>query len=105
MTGHNTGIRTRLGVLALTLLLTGMSVGIARAEPPETERQARRLFESAECTSGNCRDNVCCNEACTLPCQSCGTGTCLPIEKADDIPECTGNMTCNAKGKCVARGS
>jgi hypothetical protein len=48
MTGHNTGIRARLWVLALTLLLTGMSVGIARAEPPETERQARRLFESAE---------------------------------------------------------
>jgi hypothetical protein len=80
-------------------------VGACGTAPSHDKANGQLCETGAECTSGNCRDNVCCNEACTLPCQSCGTGTCLPIEKADDIPECTGNMTCNAKSKCVARGS
>lgn len=43
------GVRTRrLWILALTLLLMGASAGNSAAELPETERQARRLFESAE---------------------------------------------------------
>ncbi len=25
----------------------------------------------------------------------------LPVKQADDVPQCTGRMTCNKKGACV----
>ena len=56
----------------------------------------------SQCTSGFCKDGVCCDSACTSPCQACGTGTCLAVKRTSDVPECTGTMTCNPKGNCVA---
>lgn len=57
----------------------------------------------SQCRSGHCTDGVCCDSACSDPCQTCGTGVCQSVKKADDVPECTGNSTCNPRGMCVAR--
>jgi hypothetical protein len=57
----------------------------------------------SQCKSGFCIDGVCCESACADPCQTCGTGACLAVKKADDVPECSGTMTCNPRGMCVAR--
>jgi hypothetical protein len=59
--------------------------------------------EGSQCASGFCKDGVCCDTACNSPCQTCGTGSCKSVRKADDIPECTGTMTCNNKSNCVTR--
>jgi hypothetical protein len=56
-----------------------------------------------QCRSGYCTDGVCCDVPCTDPCQTCGTGACQPVKKTDDVPECTGNNTCNPRGMCIAR--
>jgi hypothetical protein len=56
----------------------------------------------SQCLSGFCTDGVCCDTACNSPCQACGSGTCLAVKKTDDVPECTGTMTCNPRGMCVA---
>ncbi|HLK89070.1 MAG TPA: hypothetical protein VKZ18_04195 [Polyangia bacterium] len=55
-----------------------------------------------ECSSGFCKDGVCCNNACDQPCQSCSTGMCNSVKSGEDIPECAAPMTCNGKGKCVS---
>ena len=55
---------------------------------------------ASECASGFCRDGVCCTAACNAACQSCAGGTCHQITGADDNPECTGTMTCDANGVC-----
>ena len=57
-----------------------------------------------ECSSGLCVDQRCCNTACNLPCQTCVTGTCSPVNSADDA-ECTPTTTktCNASGACVLK--
>ncbi len=57
---------------------------------------------AGECASGFCKDHVCCNSACTDPCNSCATGTCTAVKNAADNPECIAPMSCNNKGKCVA---
>jgi hypothetical protein len=60
---------------------------------------------ASECTSGFCKDGVCCNNACTQACNSCApTGMCTAIKSGQDDPECVAPMTCNNKGKCVASG-
>ena len=69
----------------------------ARAAPrgrPQAERRALR--EPSECTSGFCKDGVCCNNACDGACRTCETGTCANVKRKPDPPECTGTMTCNA---------
>jgi hypothetical protein len=58
---------------------------------------------AGECASGFCKDGVCCKDACNDPCQSCTTGRCVTVRLRDDAPECTGSMTCNLWGSCVAR--
>jgi hypothetical protein len=57
---------------------------------------------AGECATGFCKDGVCCNSACTDACNSCATGTCTAVKKAEDAPECVAPMSCNNKGKCVA---
>jgi len=56
-----------------------------------------------QCVSGFCADGVCCNSACGDACQSCSTGTCSSVKRADDVPQCTGTKTCNPKGDCVTK--
>ena len=46
-----------------------------------------------ECTSGFCKDGVCCNNACDTPCRTCETGTCVDVRRKPDPPECYGTMT------------
>jgi hypothetical protein len=58
--------------------------------------------QAGECTSGSCKDGVCCNTACTGPCESCMGGTCRPVTKGFDAPECVAPMHCNATSRCVA---
>jgi len=56
---------------------------------------------ASECGSRFCKDGVCCNSACTGACESCSTGTCTPVTRKDDAPECVAPMRCNPSGKCV----
>jgi hypothetical protein len=56
-----------------------------------------------ECASTFCKDGVCCPVACTSPCYSCSTGSCVKVTSGDDVPECTTTSTCNASGVCLKR--
>lgn len=69
--------------------------------PPGNKPNGNLCGGASECASGFCKDGVCCNAACNSPCQSCGTGTCQPVKRAVDAPECVAPMSCNATGKCV----
>jgi hypothetical protein len=69
--------------------------------PPSNLPNGQLCASSGQCRSGFCADGVCCNSDCTTPCMACGTGICLAVTGADDVPECTGSKTCNPKGKCV----
>ena len=53
-----------------------------------------------ECSSGFCKDGVCCNNACDTPCRTCETGTCVDVRRKPDPPECYGAVSCNPTGKC-----
>ena len=104
---------------------TGTCQGYAAATDPERECGASASCDGAgaclprtvakkpngqtcartdECLSGFCTDGVCCNNACGSLCESCTTGTCQPVKRADDVPQCTGKMTCNSRGSCVSAG-
>jgi hypothetical protein len=75
--------------------------GACGLAPPPDLANGEICSSPDQCASGFCTDGVCCDSACKDPCQVCGTGTCQPVQRTDDIPECTDGMTCNAKGKCV----
>lgn len=75
--------------------------GACGSSPPPSKANGQLCGTGSECQSGFCSDGVCCNEACNQACQKCGSGTCESVVKTDDIPECSGTMTCNAKGRCV----
>ncbi len=64
---------------------------------------------AAECDSGFCVDNVCCESACGGICRACSNaktgaanGTCDQLTAGTDEPEdgCAGALTCNASGAC-----
>ncbi len=78
-------------------------VGACGTAAPPNLANGQLCGSGTQCLSGFCTDGVCCDTACTSPCQACGTGTCLVVKKTDDPPECTGTMTCNPHGACVAR--
>jgi hypothetical protein len=66
-------------------------------------KNGRACGEAAECTSLQCVDGVCCNQACTGTCYSCNqqgnVGTCTPVNGADDpsaSEACTGSDVCTA---------
>jgi hypothetical protein len=60
--------------------------------------------KGSECATGYCVDSVCCQNHCDKSCQACNSaGICQPVKKADDVPECTGTMTCDNRGTCVAK--
>lgn len=71
--------------------------------PPSNLANGQLCTIGSQCASRNCKDGVCCNSACSLPCQTCGTGVCLTVKRADDVPECAGVFTCNGAGTCVGR--
>ena len=76
--------------------------GVGACGPATSNLANGSLCNTAtQCASGFCADGVCCDGACDQPCQACGTGACLAVKKTDDVPECTGSMTCNPTGKCV----
>jgi hypothetical protein len=78
-------------------------VGACGTVSPPNLANGQLCSSGTQCLSGFCTDGVCCGTACSSPCQACGTGTCLTVKKTDDPPECTGTMTCNPHGTCVAR--
>ena len=55
------------------------------------------------CVTGYCKDGVCCDTACTTPCMSCSTGTCLAVKGKADTPECAGSKSCNTSGVCQGK--
>ena len=75
--------------------------GACGVGPPPGRSNGELCTSPTQCLSGFCTDGVCCASACNDPCQTCGSGACQAIKRADDIPECTGGRTCNNKGKCV----
>lgn len=74
----------------------------ARDVPPPDKAKGATCGSAAECVTGFCKDGVCCNSACTDPCNSCATGKCTEIKSAEDDPECIAPLTCNKKGQCVS---
>lgn len=54
-----------------------------------------------ECSTGYCADRVCCTTACDQPCQQCVAGICILVRSAQDVPECSGGMSCNGAGRCM----
>ena len=77
-------------------------VGACGQVAPPNLANGQLCVSDTQCQSGFCTDGVCCESACDAPCEACGTGACLPVKKADDVPECTDTMTCNPQGRCVA---
>jgi|GEM_PF-2863727 len=77
-------------------------VGACGPTPPPNLPNGQLCSSAGQCLSGFCKDGVCCNTACTAPCESCGAGMCQAVRRTDDVPECAGTMTCNQKGECVA---
>jgi len=61
---------------------------------------------SADCKSSFCADGVCCNNACTGTCKSCGitgnVGICsnIPLAGTDNSPMCGGTNACDGNGSC-----
>ncbi len=67
---------------------------------------AQGCVGNAECLSGFCIDDVCCNSACTATCQSCNLsgslGTCSNVVAGqDDVGTCSGTtQSCDGTGAC-----
>jgi hypothetical protein len=57
----------------------------------------------ADCESGSCVDDVCCQTPACGPCERCGaTGSCEPVRDAVDDDSCWGTRSCDARGQCVS---
>lgn len=78
-------------------------VGACGPESPGNRSNGQLCTADTQCASGYCTDGVCCDSLCAGACQACGGGTCVAVLRADDVPECTGTLTCNSKGRCVAK--
>lgn len=69
--------------------------------------------DAADCESGYCVDEVCCEDACAGPCRSCragatpGTCTLTPVAGPDPRGMCTnqGANTCGTDGTCNGLGA
>jgi len=65
---------------------------------------------ATQCASGICVDGVCCNDACTAPCQACDVdqhrGECWPVTGATHggRPSCAGTGTCAGHCSGLASG-
>jgi hypothetical protein len=60
----------------------------------------------AQCASGNCVDNICCNSACDSPCQKCSDmGICGWVEPGTDYRnDCGRCSTCQAMNRTLTNG-
>lgn len=90
---------------------------VISAEDPDTCSKTKQCDENgnclldngqvcgagADCLNGICKDGFCCDTACDGPCEKCTANGCEPVKGMDDAPECTGDKTCNANGKCVLK--
>ena len=76
-------------------------VGACGPPPAGNKTNGQACLAARECASGFCADGACCDNACDKACESCRTGKCTAVTKAADIPECSGTMSCNARGACV----
>jgi MYXO-CTERM domain-containing protein len=58
----------------------------------------------AECTSGFCVDDVCCDALCDAPCHACNLagsiGACLPVAAGDDPADECAAGACDGQGGC-----
>ncbi len=82
---------------------------------PSTRAAGEACAENRLCTSGYCADSVCCNTACTGPCEACTTmkkgsganGSCGPVAANTDPRErcMPGTGVCAADGMCDGAGS
>ncbi|MBI4702153.1 MAG: hypothetical protein HY744_13555 [Deltaproteobacteria bacterium] len=65
----------------------------------------------AECVSGACADDVCCEKACATACHACNLsgseGTCTEVPKNTEDPSasvpCEGTSACDGKGNCLLK--
>ena len=66
---------------------------------------------AVQCTSGFCADGVCCDVACSVPCESCNQtgslGLCSYIPAGQSDPACNASdaTTCGYTGQCDGLGS
>jgi len=58
-----------------------------------------------QCTTGNCVDGYCCENACSGSCKTCGAtpGTCTTVASKEDLDTCTGTTSCSASGACLKK--
>jgi len=71
------------------------------ASAPGNKARGELCAAGSECASTFCKEGVCCNTACTNPCETCASGTCSPVRRTMDVPECVAPMTCNAQARCI----
>jgi hypothetical protein len=83
--------------------LTCNGVGSCGPPPTGSKQRGELCAAGSECASGYCADGVCCASACTDPCRTCASGTCVDVRRQQDAPECVAPMTCNASARCVAQ--
>ena len=82
---------------------TGPNGCIARA----SKANGTACTGAAECSSGFCVDNYCCNSACNGVCMSCkvarqyGTCTPTPAGSTDDATCAVGSQACDGHGACL----
>ncbi len=95
----------------------GKCVQVLNAEDPDTCGDTKQCDANGECVlkngqtcssnndclSGICKDGFCCDTSCDAPCSECTATGCQPVKGRDDVPECTGDHTCNGSGQCVLK--
>jgi MYXO-CTERM domain-containing protein len=81
----------------LFVLFGGSGGGTELGDTWELLRYAGGCTADTDCETGICAAGVCCLSACAS-CQTCGTGTCVPVTNKKD-PSCNG--TCDAAGRCL----
>jgi hypothetical protein len=98
------------------LLATGEAIVVAGKDESTLSLGSVELWQASapgdactakdDCSTGVCQAGICCAEAtCTGECVTCaaGTGACVAVKSMDDPDSCTGDLTCNAAGKCTKK--
>lgn len=81
---------------------------IVDASPPDTTAKkgtGEACGGGSECTSGACRDGVCCDMACSGECRTCKAAG-MPVGKCSPLPEataCGGASDCRPNGQLSYR--
>lgn len=98
------------------LLATGEAMVVAGADEGELSLGSVEVWQASapgdacsakdDCSTGVCQAGICCAEAaCTGECVTCaaGSGACIAVKSMDDPDSCTGDLTCDAAGKCTKK--